>query len=181
MKNLLKNRMVKNAIVSLPVLLLALCLSCSDKGDDPDFTKKDTISSFLNSKPEYSEFAAMLKKSGLDGLLSVYGANTCFVPTNEAVKKYYEEKGKTLSQMTQESVKNLVSNHVIYKSKFTSIDFPDGLFSAANMYERYLNVTYGVENDSRVIYVNGARILIMDQEMHNGVIHTIDAVLDPTK
>jgi uncharacterized surface protein with fasciclin (FAS1) repeats len=176
MKNLLKNRMVKNAIVSLPVLLLALCLSCSDKGDDPDFTKKDTITSFLNSKPEYSEFAAMLKKSGLDGLLSVYGSNTCFVPTNAAVKKYYEEKGKTLSQITQESVNQLVKNHVINK-KFTSVDFPDGLLSAANMYERYLNMTYG----AGVIYVNGARILIMDQEMHNGVIHTIDAVLDPTK
>ncbi|GHT38884.1 hypothetical protein AGMMS49593_09050 [Endomicrobiia bacterium] len=181
MKNLLKNRIVKKTIVCLPALLLALCLSCSDKGDDPDFAKADTITAFLNSNSAYSEFAAMLKKSGLDNLLSSYVVSTCFVPTNEAVKKYYEEKGRTLSQMTQESVKDLVSNHVIYKNKFTSIDFPDGLFSTANLHERYLNMTYGVENQSRVIYVNGARILFMDQEMHNGVIHIIDAVLDPTK
>jgi uncharacterized surface protein with fasciclin (FAS1) repeats len=176
MKKLLKNKIVKKTILCLPVLLLALCLSCSDKGDDPDFEKKDTIASYLNSNPDFSEFAAMLKKAGMSDLLSTYVLSTCFVPTNEAVLKYYDDKGKTLSQMTGESVKNLVGNHIIYKKKLTSIDFPDGLFSDVNLIERYLNVTH----DKGMVYVNGARILYMDMEMHNGVIHIIDTVLDPT-
>ncbi len=55
--------------------------------------------------PEQPRIVGLLpidNQCGADALLEVYGHYTCFVPNNDAIAAYLEEKGKTLDELTAE-------------------------------------------------------------------------------
>jgi uncharacterized surface protein with fasciclin (FAS1) repeats len=167
------------------MMLMTSCLmslfwiTCNENvGDDYVTFREDTVFSFLESEPElYSDFVEMLKISDVSDLLSAYGTYTCFAPTNDAMKAYYEQNGTSLQEMSTEDIRELVFNHVIAQ-EILSLDFPQGTISAANLSERFLTVSYTVENEQTAIYINkSARIAILDQKVHNGVVHTVDNVI----
>jgi uncharacterized surface protein with fasciclin (FAS1) repeats len=154
-------------------------ITCNDNVGDRYVTFEDNlVLSFLESKPElYSEFVEMLKISGVSDLLNAYGTYTCFAPTNDAIKAYYEKFETSLQQMTPDEIKDLVFNHII-NQEILSIDFPLGTISAANLSERFLTVSYELKEEQSSIYINkDARVVAIDQKVHNGVVHTVDAVI----
>ena len=69
--------------------LPAFMVSCSD---DPlpenyyTFTG-EMVSDYLQNRPEeFSEFIAILQRSGMYGMMATYGSYTCLAPNNAAVE-----------------------------------------------------------------------------------------------
>lgn len=166
-----------------PFLLTFLLVTCyDDVGDNFTTFQDETVTSFLDKNAEnYSEFSKILKASGMADLLSAYGAYTCFAPTNEAFNQYYIEKASSFEQLNAEDIKEIACSHILGQM-IESVDFPIGVIAEINLNGQFLSISYGNDEASYAVYVNEkSRIITMDQKAHNGVIHTIDEVLIPSK
>lgn len=143
----------------------------------------ETVASYCKNTPELTRFYEVLERSGETALLEVYGHFTCFAPTNEAIEAYLAEKGYVWEEMTQEQLVKMVHNCIIRSSKqgIMSGSFKQGTLSENTMSDRVL--TMSLENrDGQVIYlVSGCEILTRDNEVHNGVVHTVAKVIEPSE
>ena len=77
--------------------IVAALTSCSDEPDTSNFYtfKGQMMSDYLKTHENYSQFAALVERTGMNKLLSTYGEYTCFAPTNEAMDNYLKKKGLT--------------------------------------------------------------------------------------
>ena len=183
-------------------LYIALCVSgcfaasCTD--DIPaenrfTFTGELITDHLVNNPNKYSKFVTILKKaniskkaqSSLFQTLSTYGSYTCFAPTNEAVDKYLAymvEKPKsgvtsTDVELLSDSVATeIAKNHIIEKG-YKTIDTPDGEFPKTTMNRRYISIKTAT---GAIIIDKTAKVVEVDIETENGIIHAIDAVLNPS-
>jgi len=186
--------MKKNRIF---IVLLLFCTAVAFHAcfDDKvvDFKKDGVeITAYLenNDLYNYSEFLKWMAKIGVDGMLNARGNYTCFIPTDEAVMAYYREYGVTFEQMEKEEIEDLVYTHIIMLDNPTSDPiesklFPNGTIGYPNMRGRFLQITF---DPTGLLYVNQkSKILYADQGRYspyfvtNGVVHTIDRVLEPSR
>jgi uncharacterized surface protein with fasciclin (FAS1) repeats len=167
-------------------LLMLIASGCyDDKMSEEQFKTFDeeTVSSYLEHNPErYSKFCAMLKQTGMFDLLNAYGQYTCFAPTNDAIDKYYAENGTDSASLSAELRREIVYNAIL-KTKFASEDFPEGSLPTLNFDNRFIFIHFGTEaGQQQYIFVNrDSRITHRDIEVHNGVIHSLDAVISVNK
>ncbi|MDR2683023.1 MAG: fasciclin domain-containing protein [Dysgonamonadaceae bacterium] len=176
----------------ITVLLLSLVFQAciSDAIQNFRTAEEDGITTYLAKDPEhYSEFLKLMQAVGIDALLDARGNYTCFVPVNEAVLRYYQENNTSFDQLSKEAIEELVYSHIIRLENpaddpITSDLFPNGTIGFPNMLGKFIQTTYDSTGN---IYVNQtAKILIPDQDketykIYNGVIHTIDGVLEPSR
>lgn len=184
----------------LYVMLCATgCFATSCLDDVPDehrFTwTGEVIASHLEAHPEkYSKFVTILKKaniskkaeSSLFQTLSTYGSYTCFAPTNEAVDAFLEEMtNDPKSEISSPNVEDLndsiateiAKNHIIERGCKTS-DYSEGDFPQLTMNRRSINFK---SNETGALILEGtAKIINLDYETENGIIQTIDKVLNPS-
>jgi uncharacterized surface protein with fasciclin (FAS1) repeats len=145
------------------------------------FTEETIMSMFEKSPELYSDFIAILKAANVSDMLSTYGPYTCFAPTNDAFKRYYEESGQTFETLSQEKIIELAYSHIISAS-LLSIDFPDGAISKSNFYDRFIYISYAPIGNELGIFANvNARLIGIDQKVHNGVVHTVDHVMEASR
>ncbi|MCF8380974.1 MAG: fasciclin domain-containing protein [Bacteroidales bacterium] len=165
--------------VGSKILFLALFLFSCEK--DPILWKVDSdqqvIAEFISSNPEFSEFGEILKSTGLNSLLSVRGPFTLFLPSNEVMEAYYEEKGvSSFSGFSDpDFLESLALNHLV-PSKMESGDFGLGAIRDLNALGDYLVTEF---EGSDIILNKYSKIIDRDIPAANGVIHLIDKVLDP--
>jgi len=167
-----------------------MLVGCSDDpGVENYYTAYgEMANTFLIQRPDrYSEFVEIVKKSNkvnID-LLGTYGEYTVFAPTNEAVNLFLASRGLTsIDQLSVEDCDTIAATHIIERSYFTT-DFSDATLPTANMLDRYLTITFdSVIVDEKInieFYINNAaRIIIHDDSVENGVVHTMDRVIDAT-
>ncbi|MBO4672798.1 MAG: fasciclin domain-containing protein [Bacteroidaceae bacterium] len=180
----------KNIYKTLVVLSLAIASqgfqSCSDEPDSSNYYTftGEMVSDYLDNRPElYSEFTQILHRSGLYGMMATYGTYTCLAPTNQAIESYLAERGYTsVDQLTKEECDTLSWNHLIPETYFTT-DLADGNIPTANMNERFL--TFSCDSNAVggnvMYYVNMAsRLIVRDDSVENGVVHTLDRVIQPS-
>jgi uncharacterized surface protein with fasciclin (FAS1) repeats len=166
--------MKREAIIILTSLIFFGCV------EDPEKWKVDSIdlviTDYVASDPEFSEFSKILGTTGLDGLLSVRGPFTLFLPSNKEMEAYYQEKGvSSYTDFSEEFLETLVLNHLI-NSRLETADFALGAIRDQNALGDYL-VT---EFEGAEIKVNKESYIIKRNiPAANGVIHRIDKVIDP--
>jgi uncharacterized surface protein with fasciclin (FAS1) repeats len=177
-------------IITVLLLCVAFQSCINDAVQNFRTAEEDGITTYLEKDPErYSEFLKLMQTVGIDALLDARGNYTCFVPVNEAVLRYYQEKNTGLEQMTKETIEEIVYSHIIRldnpaDNPVTTDLFPNGTIGFPNMLGKFIQITYDSIGN---IYVNQkAKILIPDQDketykIYNGVIHTIDGVLEPSR
>lgn len=175
----------------MAALLLALLgggtlASCSDDVDDSSYYTftGHTLASYCEETPECSTFGRLIKDTGKEPLLASYGHYTGFIPTDDAFAAYFERNATTYEQLTDEQKLELLNNHVIrgLSTEYFTKDFEDGALGNTNMNDRYMVISHATDEATArpEIYVNKtARILTEDIRLHNGVVHTIDAVIEP--
>jgi len=96
---------------------------------------------------------------------------TIFAPNNAA----FQAIGSGLANLTSEQITDVLTYHVINGTLGYSSGLKNGtVLKAAN--GKDLTITI---NDGRV-FVNSARVVVPDVLIANGVVHVIDAVLNPT-
>lgn len=159
----------------------------------------ETIRSYLETHEEhFSDFLYILEHGGYKNLLGAYGAYTCFAPTNEAIERYLVEKdsiwrasllpgakevvwtGVTSPELTElsDSMCEVLSRTHLMGQKCLTAEMGSDILPVQNMNHRNVGVRYGVnEEQHTIIYINGAPVILSDEETENGVIHVLDGVM----
>lgn len=169
--------------------------SCSEQIDDSNlysFTGQ-TVIDYLRSDSTLSYIAKISDYAGMSDRLSAYGTYTCFAPTNEALTTYIDSlyndvkstnhNGLYDGAVSQDSVinrlwlsekrdslcKDIIESHVTGQKKSTN-DLSTGA-----------DITMMLGNTHTPKVVNGevtidgtTHLITKDQEVENGVVHTID-------
>lgn len=169
------------------VWMLANVTSCSDDPSAENYYTftGETIKDYLDTRSDmFSTFIEVLERADLMKLMAIYGAYTCFPPTNEAFEEYFEEKGITsLDDLTDEDCDTIARTHLVSNMYATS-DMSDGVITSPNMNRRYIEVSHGLDEDSNsVVILNRTAYIIysmMDDSVVNGIMQPIDEVLENT-
>jgi uncharacterized surface protein with fasciclin (FAS1) repeats len=145
-------------------------------------TLMETLEADLDS---YSEYIAILEKTGYDEALKSYGSYTCFVPINTAVDAYIQEMWgvSSVSELTTdeqlEALKIIVAFHTLPTKEWTS-SFEEGRLDDTTFSGDYLTTSFlsggGI---SEVLINREAELVDYDIEADNGIIHSLDAMLEP--
>ena len=196
--NIIRNlRLVTMATIAC--VALASCVEEIDTSNRYTFTG-ETAGSFLKSHEDlFSNFNYILERSGKMNLLKAYGTYTCFAPTNEAVTRFLFEQDSIyraslgtkkvvwtgitspVLEDLSDSMCTVISNTHILPAAFLTTEMEGDVVPSRNFNDRYLTMTYGVDENLRsVLYVNGAEIIDGDEEVVNGVVHTVNGVLNPS-
>lgn len=173
-------------------LILGVCslflLSCNsdDMATESMYTfTGETVASYCKNTPELTMFYQMIEDCGVTNLLSTYGHYTCFPPTNVAIERYLKEKGISYDDMTEEMKRKVVYSSTISNDQreYLCTDFSEGSLSSPSMADRYIVISFSTDKDGeRVISVNKqADIISSDNEVHNGVVHVVNAVIEPSE
>ena len=141
-------------------------------------------------------------------LMSTYGSYTCFAPTNEAIERFLIEQDSiywenlraleageitqkeffdtgihspNLEDLTDSMASEIAKNHLIGKG-FLTIDLNEGAFPESNFNDRFMTINWQVDEQENVFPVinNSSKIIVADTEVENGVVQTIDRVLNPS-
>jgi uncharacterized surface protein with fasciclin (FAS1) repeats len=168
--------------------LSVVVYSCTDSLDGTTYftTEELTLMETLESDfDSYSEYIAILEKTGYDGALKSYGTYTCFVPTNSAVDAYILERWgvNSVSELTtdeqMEALETIVRFHTLPTKEWTS-SFEEGRLDDTTFSGDYLTTSFlsggGIAN---VLINREAELVNYDVEADNGIIHSLDALLDP--
>jgi len=161
--------------------------SCSDDPSSENYYtfKGEMVSDYLTNRSEtFSMFTDVLKRTGIYGMMASYGSYTCMAPTNDAMNEFLSIHGwKSVGDIPQAECDTLAWNHIIRKAYFTS-DLIDGNIPTANMNDRYLTFSCDsdVMNDNKVRYfVNKqSQFIVRDDSVENGVVHTLNRVIQPS-
>ena len=172
------------ALMTLPVFVS----SCDDEPLAENYYTftGEMVSDYLsNRSDQFSEFIAVLQRSGIYGMMATYGTYTCLAPNNAAMDAYLRSKGLTsVDQLTKADCDTLAWNHIIDEAAYFTTDLTDGNIPSPNMNERYL--TFSCDSDALnsnnvVYYINKtSRLILRDDSVENGVVHTIDKVIVPS-
>jgi len=176
-------KFISPIVWALAGIVMVCYYSSCKKVDLVESTTTDVnIYEYLSQRPDsFSQFVKLIDKAGYSGFLSAYGAYTVFAPTNSGVNKYLTSTGKSIDAITEAEAQGIVKFHVIEDTLATP-SFKDGKLPLVTMYGQFL-IT-GINNDNgnsvfvinRQATVNGANI-----RAGNGIIHSIDNVLQPAK
>lgn len=166
----MKRLLIKSLLAGC-VTVLALCglQSCTDDWDnhyDADSTVKydGSLMDYLNSHPEFSDFAEIIKATGYDRELDASQVMTLLVPKNDSFDKQ-EWLDLINKGQTQLVLDRFIKNHVARYSE------------SMNMVERDVpmlskkNVTFGTMTDATI---EDVPVSEMNITCKNGVIHVLD-------
>ena len=139
---------------------IVACTDEIDKSNRYTFTGETVADYMLNRSDKYSHFIYLLKRVNLWGLLSTYGQYTLFLPDNEAIEKYIQEKdsiywatkdtdapvwtGVTspLVKELSDSMINVIARTHLIEGNYQTAKFDDGALPSWNFNDRYLGVSY---------------------------------------
>lgn len=191
------------ALAAAAVLTLGGCREHIDEGSRYTFTGH-TIASFLEEHEDvYSSFIEILDRGGRLTLMKAYGQYTCFAPTNDAITRFLIEQdsiyraslvddnlndivwtGVTSPELSElsDSMCKVISQTHLLNAVYLTTDMEGDIIPTMNLNDRYLSLSYDVdENDLNVLLINGTgKIIAKDEEVENGVVHTISSVLNPS-
>lgn len=138
------------------------------------------IVDYMRKYPEnFSEFIKILDRTNVAPFLNAYGTYTVFTPTNEAIKLYLEQIGKTsIDDIDTASLLNFTRLHIIQDTLSTN-SFTDGKLTTPTMYGQFL--TTGVNSAGGTVVNRQGLILQSNILTGNGYIHVINRVLEPAK
>ena len=176
---------IKNYIRAVLIALAAFAfmapmVSCSDEPDAENYYTftGEMLSDYLKNRPEYSEFKTICERAKLMDLLATYGHFTCFLPSNEAVRVYLEERGlSSLDQLSDADCDTIARTHLV-TNMYSTFEMTQDRLPTANMLGRYLATSQGADADSNaVVYLEGTAHVVFEQTLADGTtVHQNDSV-----
>ncbi len=171
---------IQAAWISVCILLFTLS-SCRKSNLVLTATDAVNMTSYLGNHPEkFSELSKVLEKSGTASFLDAYGSYTFFAPDNNAIKAYLDKQGKnSIDEIEKEQWINFVRFHLLEDSIPTS-RFTDGKLKTLTMFGQYLVTgSESIAGVTKVRVNRQANIIQPNISVGNGLIHVIDAPLEP--
>lgn len=166
------------------IAMAPMFTACSDEPDSENYYtfKGEMMSTYLQSRSEYSMFSEIVTRAGLMNLLSTYGAYTCFAPSDSAVRDFLTRRGHaSVSDLSDADCDTIARTHLL-SVLYSTYDMPDGVLTQPNMNNRYLEVSRSLDADSNsVVFLNGDSHIyfeLQDDSVENGIVQPIDRVLE---
>ena len=164
----------KNTIYSVPALFAALLLLATEVYAGGYGKKQADIVDTAVSAGSFNTLAPALQAGGLVDTLKSDGPYTVFAPTDEAFAKLPEGTVETLLlPENKDKLVEILTYHVV-AGKVTSAEVVT-LQSAqtANGSDVAIKVV------DETVFINDSRVVAVDIEASNGVIHVVDTVILP--
>ena len=135
-----------------------------------EMMKQDTSLSFA---------VAALEKANLAPTLNTYGPFTFFAPDNNAFRKFFISKGKTgLNDFTSDELRFYMIYHIM-QTRLKSADFVQGPQPQPSGMGDFISLDISKGYKFNTVANSVAHVYETDIEYSNGLVHKIDAVLDP--
>ena len=168
--------LLKNTGVGAVLIILMIMFGCVQ---EPVLwnvnSEEQVISDYIAANPDqYSEFGKLVESAKLNSLLRIRGPFTLFLPTNEAMKNYYEQNNTSFEQLQSEEIKKLVYNHLVI-NEIRSSDFGLGALRDTNAIGDFLVTEF---QGSDIVINKQSIVTDRDIRTANGFIHQIDKVID---
>ena len=185
--------MLKTGLFGSLLCLAALTPSCTNDDIPSDsyytFTGQ-TVGQYLTAHAEdYSDFVQLLNRSYVSDagngstlmeMLNAYGYYTCFAPDNKTMAKYLAKEGLSSIEEVSDSAAQVLtlmsivsSASTVYETEYFESRLPD-----QNLYRKTIYITSSGTDTYRINDI--ANITEVDIEAHNGVVHRVDSVLEPS-
>ena len=178
--NIKKN--IKVALLAVTALLATSSLvSCSDEPDSEYFYTftGEMMSDYLNNREQYSEFKTIVERANLMDLLASYGQYTCFLPSNEAIGKFLQERGLSdVSQLSDADCDTIARTHIV-ANMYTTMEMNTDRLPTANLLGRYLATS--VDSVTAEIVLEGlvhVNYELKDDSVENGIVQPVDMVIE---
>lgn len=176
------------AYVGAALFSMAAFQACNEDIDDSayyTFTGQ-TVASFSEDDPRFSTFNRIIQETGTNGLLSTYGHYTCFMPTDDAFMEYFNRKGISYEDLSADEKIEIVYNHVVMSvgTDYSSDYFEEGSLPETSMSGNYLTISYQTDEEGsglRIFINKTTPIIERDNEVHNGIVHVVGALIEPSK
>ncbi len=186
-------KVLKLSRVLLAVAVIFSAFSCSQDSDltNPneavDFRGRghgpqtgETIVDVAIANPDFSILVDAVVRAGLVDALSSEGPFTVFAPTNDAFLALLDDLGfDSLDDVPVDVLTTILLTHVV-AGEFEAADLSTGYIPTlaegpgSNATDLY------VSTESGVVINGGINVVIADVSASNGVIHAIDAVINPS-
>jgi uncharacterized surface protein with fasciclin (FAS1) repeats len=164
------------------ILMVLLGVVAGCEREDTSYQEKTRLyqlMDMLRADTSLSMTVEALDSAQLSGTLNTYGPFTLFAPDNNAFRNYLKNVGKTsIADFTSEEITTLMIYHIL-GARLRSADFIPGPQSVSTGRGDFiaLDISRGTKTDA---LANGkARLYETDIEYSNGLVHKMDAVLDP--
>lgn len=172
------------SVLALCVMILAM-VGCKKEPVVSTTSSQVNITGYLEKDPEkFSEWTKILEITGNSGFLQAYGDYTMFAPTNEGVKRYLADMGKTsVEQLDVEELRRVVRFHLL-EDTISSRQFGDGKLNTLTMLGQYLitgSSNSGTSGQTNIVINRQANVDLFNVRLGNGYLHVIDNVLRPAK
>lgn len=172
-------------LLALMGLAAPVLTSCSDEPDSENFYTftGEMATDYLKNRPQFSDFAEIVKRAGLQDLLSTYGRYTCFVPSNDAVEVFLAKRGlSSVGQLSDADCDTIARTHIV-NQMYTTLDMAmTTTLPTRNLMGRFIYPTTGFDKDSNAVVVidKVARIdyVLKDDSVENGIMQPIDVVIE---
>ncbi|MDX2430606.1 MAG: fasciclin domain-containing protein [Bacteroides sp.] len=156
---------------------VSLLFSCQE---DPILWKVESaqmvIADYVASDPAYSEFAKILEASGLNSLLRVRGPFTLFLPNDEVMQIFYDEKGvSSYEELPADYIEDIARNHLVTSAVYAG-DFGLGAINSLNGLNDYLVSEF---RGSDIVINKTSVITKRDIYAANGVVQEVSRVIEP--
>jgi uncharacterized surface protein with fasciclin (FAS1) repeats len=120
-----------------------------------------------------------LEKTKMAATLNTYGPFTFFIPDNNAFRKFLAGRGKTsVDEIPAEELKTILIYHIL-PTRLKSAEFIQGPQATPTGKGDYLTLDISKGYKSNTIANGIAKVYETDIEYANGLVHKIDAVLNP--
>lgn len=174
---------LRTFLLAFMVLSLVACASDDDDDDNGQAAEMDIVET-AEDNGNFTALLAALEAAGLDDDLAGTGPFTVFAPTDDAFNALETANPGTLTFLldpaNQAVLIDILQFHAIQGTVLAADAIALDGTSAEMLNGSLLRID--VVNNSVVLSLNGNReatVTLTDIEASNGVIHVIDAVLDP--
>mgnify|MGYP001122398727 CR=1 FL=1 len=168
---MIKNKL--NYLATLLLVVLSLSFSGCDDDEDPPAPPSNNIADIVSSDSRFTTLLAALQEAGLVETFSGDTPYTVFAPTDDAFNAYLSANGLTATDLLNSpDLAGILQYHVV-QGAVQSSALSNGPVETLTGENVYVNVNNGV-------VINGkSTVTSADVAADNGVIHVIDAVLEP--
>ena len=178
---------VSKLVIGIVIFLITPTFFCACDSDNVGgnlYTFTDQMmGQYITNDTTVSEFNKLMDKTKVKGLLNAYGLFTCFIPTNEAMRNFYKEKGKkSLDEFTPDSLNQMAYDHLINGAIIMFAQFPvNGRLSSTTMSDKNIYILRDSITGVTCLNSLSTQLIAKDILVHNGVIHRVNKVMDPVR
>jgi uncharacterized surface protein with fasciclin (FAS1) repeats len=163
----------------------ALAEMSMEIGGAPMYPSKDIVENLSNSK-EHTKLMAAVRTAELTGTLQGEGPFTVFAPVDKAFEKLPKGMFETLSNPENKAALAALLTYHVIPGKISAADFIAAIKKGGGeaSYKTLEGEELRVRQDGRRLEIIDARedksfVITSDVSQKNGIIHVIDAVLQP--